>query len=230
MQSPSLWQIVACAFGTQREEKLVPDDRMVGQHIQRLLSCRVDRTAFPLDIKKALVDRASMPQAFSAGVYQRILFTACAVIRKYVYDHNQTKGEITLTLDENREDRSYQFGRLLAVYEKIERDTFERDTTRETNAIRSQCAYRQRPLHIANNLEEKLNQAYMPRLKPGLQHYYRQMIQDIRNKIDSCPEPNKYVKPLGDTYLIGYYHQRSALYPQHRQRCTRVAPREGRVD
>lgn len=116
IQSPSLRQIVQCAFGLRREEKgrvrLVVDDRVMRQQIQRLLACRLERAAFPTDILRALTARASMPQAFD-GVYQNVLITACAAIKKYHHDHG--KGEIEMTLEEERNDRNYQFGRLLAI-------------------------------------------------------------------------------------------------------------------
>lgn len=41
-----------------------------------------------------------MPQAFD-GVYQNVLITACAAIKKYYHDHG--KGEIEMTLEEEPE-------------------------------------------------------------------------------------------------------------------------------
>ena len=80
--SPSLWQIVNCAFGTRQGELLKTDDRVLKQQMQRLVSCRVDRARLPADLKQALVQRASAPLAYGPGIREKILFTACAVRKK----------------------------------------------------------------------------------------------------------------------------------------------------
>ena len=41
-----------------------------------------------------------------------------------------------MALEPGKQDRSYQFGRLLAVMEKVERDTYTDNENREPNAIR----------------------------------------------------------------------------------------------
>lgn len=219
IQSPPLWHIVNCAFGTQREEKgkvrLVTDDRLMKQQLQRLLSCRVDRAKFPLDLKKAIVDRASMPLGYDPMIRKGMLMVACAVVRKYHYDRN--KEELSMTLEEKRADRSYQFGRLLAVLEKVERDTYREDETREPNAIRLQSRYFRRPLHTANLIERQLESAYFPRMKnPSARIWYRNLIGEIMGNLDGFSRA-ELEKPLEDTYLLGYYLQRSELYRSKKQ-------------
>ncbi len=219
IQSPDMFQIINCAFGTQREEKkrfiLATDDRVMRQQLQRLIACRVDKALFPADIERALVNRASNPQAYDAQVYRRLLVTACAVIRKYYVDHR--KEELTMALDPERKDRSYQFGRLLAVLEKAERDTYDKNEDREPNAIRLQSVYCQRPLQTANTIESQLERAYFPRLKPGMRIYFKNLIGEIMEQIVASPE-HEWNKPLGDTYLIGYYLQRNELYKSRKQK------------
>lgn len=219
IQSPDMFQIINCAFGTQREEKkrfiLATDDRVMRQQLQRLIACRVDKALFPADIERALVNRASNPQAYDAQVYRRLLVTACAVIRKYYVDHR--KEELTMALDPERKDRSYQFGRLLAVLEKAERDTYDKNEDREPNAIRLQSVYCERPLQTANTIESQLERAYFPRLKPGMRIYFKNLIGEIMEQIVASPE-HEWNKPLGDTYLIGYYLQRNELYKSRKQK------------
>lgn len=217
VQSPPLWQIVNCAYGTQREEKkkirLVTDDRVMKQQMQRLVSCRVDRAVFPEDIFLTLVHRASMPQAFDSGVYRLLLQTACAVIRKYHLDH--FKEDVGMVLQENKVDRSYQFGRLLAVLEGAERSSYGKDENRETNAIRLHSVYCRRPLHTATIVEAQLERAYFSKIRsrsPGLAEYYKNLIGEILGNIQKNVDQAQWDRPLEDTYLIGYYHQRSELY------------------
>ena len=216
ISAPPLWQIVNCAFGTQQQGKLVTDDRLLRQQIQRLLSCRVDKARFPRDIKDALVHRAFTPQAYDPGVYEWLLSTTCAVVRKYHFD--QYKEEISMSLDENSKDRSYQYGRLLAVMEQAERATYRPDETREPNATRMQSAFCRRPLHTAKQIESQLKQAYFPKLKPGSQIFYKNIIGEIFAKITECEKPEEINKPLGDTFVIGYYLQRNELYKSKHQK------------
>ncbi|MBM6921532.1 type I-C CRISPR-associated protein Cas8c/Csd1 [Phocea massiliensis] len=218
IQSPPLWQIVNCAFGTQREEKgkmcMKTDDRVMRQQIQRLIACRVDKRRFPADIMQSLVHRASSPLGYEANVRKTILSTACAVIRKYHLDRE--KEDWDMTLQPNKEDRSYQFGRLLAILEKAERDTFGNDETREPNAIRQQSVFCQRPLYAANNIEGQLERAYFPRLSPGSRMFYKKLIGEIMEQIGRFPE-EQWNQPLRETYLLGYYLQRNALYTSKHQ-------------
>ena len=121
-----------------------------------------------------------------------------------------------MTLQPNKEDRSYQFGRLLAILEKAERDTFGNDETREPNAIRQQSVFCQRPLYAANNIEGQLERAYFPRLSPGSRMFYKKLIGEIMEQIGRFPE-EQWNQPLRETYLLGYYLQRNALYTSKHQ-------------
>lgn len=216
IQSPSLRQIVNCAFGTQKTEKGVTkmsaDDKIMSQELQRLVACRVERAAIGADIVKALANRASQPQNYDHDVWESILFTACAVIRKYRYD--RFKEEWSMALEPEKKDRSYQFGRLLAVMEKAERDTYDSSEGREPNAIRMQSVFCQRPMYAAGIIEKQLEQAYFPRLSPGIRSWYKSIIAQIMEIISQYPQEN-WNAPLEDSYLMGYYLQRNALYTKH---------------
>lgn len=208
IQSPSLRSIVDCAFGAVRNGKLETDERVLRQQMQRMIACRVEKSLIGTDIVKALASRASRPQAYDPYVWEDILFTACAVIRKYRSD--RFKEEWEMALEPEKKDRSYQFGRLLAVMEKVERDTFDGNESREPNAMRLQSVFCQRPMYIANNLEKQLERAYFPRLKSGSRIWYKNLIGQIMEIISQFPGDEN--APLGDSYLMGYYLQRSALY------------------
>lgn len=209
IQSPTLRSIIDCAFGIQRDKWMETDDRVLRQQMQRLIACRVDRALIGADIVKALSDRASRPMAYDHNIWENILFTACAVIRKYRTD--RFKEEWNMALEPEKKDRSYQFGRLLAVMEKGERDTYDSSEGREPNAIRLQSIFCQRPMSTADNLEKQLERAYFPRLKPGSRIWYKNLMGQIMGIISEFPQ-EEWNKPLDNTYLMGYYLQRSALY------------------
>ena len=209
IQSPTLRSIIDCAFGTQRDKWMETDDRVLRQQMQRLIACRVDKALIGADIVKALTDRASRPMAYDHNIWENILFAACAVIRKYRTD--RFKEEWNMALEPEKKDRSYQFGRLLAVMEKAERDTYDSSEGREPNAIRLQSIFCQRPMSTADNLEKQLERAYFPRLKPGSRIWYKNLMGQIMGIISEFAQED-WNKPLDNTYLMGYYLQRSALY------------------
>ena len=215
IQSPPLQQIVDCAFGTPIKDKkgnirLDTDDKLMGQQLQRLLSCRIDGARMPSDIMGALVHRASTPQSYDYGTWQTILSTACAVIQKYRYDHD--KEECAMEFDPCKRDRSYQFGCLLAVLEKAERDTYDKEEQREPNAIRLMSMYCRRPMTTFDTVHKQLVAAYFPRLKPPFRAYYRNRIGEIVDTIHAVSPEKVWNAPLKETYLMGYYLQRKALY------------------
>ena len=213
VQSPSIWQIVSCAFGTQRKEKeavrLVVDDRLMRQQAQRLVACRIDRARMPGDLVHRLVQRCFAPQSYDPKIWEKLLFTACAVSRKYRYD--QYKEDWDMALEPKKSDRSYQYGRLLAVLEKIERDTYGAEEKREPNAIRMMSVFMQRPQYTANLLGVRMKTAYYPKLSPAARTYYDKLLQEIYEMISECGETDA-GRALGETCLMGYYLQRKELY------------------
>lgn len=217
--SPSLEKIVEYAFGTLRISddriKFEIKDEMTRQHIQRLISCRVDKAKMPRDIKCALVTKSSNLQMLGKYdvIKDELLFITCAVIRKYYYD--RTKEEWSMALECDKKDLSYQYGRLLAVLEKLERDTYENEEKREPNAIRMQSVFTKRPLYASRVIWEQLKKAYYYRLKPVRRAYYDNLIGDIIQCISEFSECEQN-RPLKDTYLFGYYLQRKELYTSNK--------------
>ncbi len=212
VQSPALRRIVECACGTQRNEFFDVDGKVLREQYQRLLRCLVDGQRLPVDFVQTLSAKASRPLSYTAKNRETLLSIACALIRKYrnesMRQSRQQKEEWTLGLDENNHDRSYLFGRLLAIAEHVERITYDAQEGREPNAIRMQALFSQRPNYAWRILEERL-EPYYNHLKPGLRQYYRKMTQEITDWLRADdPSLNK---KLEDVYLLGYYHQRAAL-------------------
>lgn len=207
IQSPSLYQLVSWAFGTPRNGKVEIDDRILAQQMQRLTVCRVDKAPFPLDMERALVEKASQLLLYEGENRLKLLFTACAAIRKYHYDH--LKEERDMALDKDCCDRSYLFGRLLAVADALESSTYTDEEKRETNAMRMQKIFTLRPMATWRTLSEKLR-PYSKRLaqsKPRLYRYYQNLIDEILNRFS--PSDSMLNQPLDDVYLLGFSHQRA---------------------
>lgn len=211
VETPIFRRIVECAFGRERNNFIEADDKIMKEQTQRLVKCMLEKQPVPFDLVQALTLRASTPMAYSRGNRERVLSTACAVISKYHFEKNRTQkgAEDDMKLDQDNHDRSYLFGRLLAVCEKVERLTYERGESREPNAIRLQSAYVNHPLQTWKILDGLLN-PYFQKLRPGSREYYRQLISEIIIALQDSDQ-NILNQGLKETYLLGYYLQRDAL-------------------
>lgn len=114
-----------------------------------------------------------------------------------------------MSLDKENTNRSYLFGRLLAIAEIVERSTYSKEEERETNAMRMQKAFALRPMATWRMLEEKL-EPYYKRLEYGLRQYYRKIAGEIFDKLSPLDADLNH--KLDDIYLLGYYHQRAECY------------------
>lgn len=213
IQAPLLYNIINYSFGVPVSEKgdvkFKTDDRILKQQMQRIISCRIDGVPMPGDILEGLVKHASLLKRYSIKLRENLLSVTCAVIKKFYYD--KFKEEWKMVLEPNKKDRSYQFGRLLAVFEKIERDTYGSDEKREPLAIRQQTIFCQRPMYVSSKIEKQLERAYFPRLNVGNRIYMKKLIGEIMEEINEF-STDEWNKPLKETYLMGYYLQRNELY------------------
>ncbi len=208
VETPTTEQIINCAFGTEQGGLLKSDDNVFKEQSQRILHCILDKQPIPQDIVHMLSVRASMPQAYSRGNYEKILSTACAVIKKYKNERFERE-DYTMELDLNSKNRSYLFGRLLAVAERVERITYDTDEKRQPNAMRLQSAFCQRPMHTWRLIEESLN-PYYAKLKPTTRSYFKNRVSDIISNLQQT-DMNNLNLALEDVYLLGYYLERKEL-------------------
>lgn len=213
--SPNLRNIADAAYGVPRtsgeNQTVETDEKVLAIAMQRLLLCRLEKAPFPADIMRSAVQKCSSLQLYDKLNREKQLFTTCAIIKKYIYD--RFKEEWNMALEPEKKNRSYQFGRLLAVLEKAERRAFDNSEKREPNAIRMWSLFVKRPMYATTVIIEQLKNAYYPRLEPGERGYYDKLIEGIMRVISEFPE-NEIGKPLGEEYLMGYYLQKDALYPK----------------
>lgn len=211
IKSPSIKQIIDYAYGVQQDKFIKADDKIIQENVQRIIQCIVDDQPVPRELVHALAMRASMPLAYSRGNHDKVLSTACAFINQLSFGKGE---ENSMALDKTCTDRSYLFGRLLAIAEKVERATYdENDKERIPNAIRLQMAYQQHPFHTWRLLQEALLPYYDKLSKgnyPGANsaEKYRDMTGEILSMLNLQENLNA---RLEDKYLIGYYLQRMEL-------------------
>ncbi len=213
IQAPNLLQIVDCAFGVERKNFLETDEGIRSQHLQRLLHCKVNGGVFPLDILRALVQRASSPLGYEKANWRKILRTACAAMQKYRYDTNQGGNEMAWELD--KRDRSFQYGRLLAAMERAEEDYYTKTQEgRQTNAIKYMSEFRRRPFSVFERVNRHLQLAYLGRVERWQASRYNRLVGEIFGILREFPE-EELNRSLEDIYLMGYELQRNAFFKKN---------------
>lgn len=109
-------------------------------------------------------------------------------------------------VDENIQDRSYLFGRILACAEQIERRAqSQSDDKRPTNAERLRVVFVQRPAKTTELLQERLT-PYLNRIHAnGIA--YNSRYELMLNLLDRLGTEGYTNKPLSELYLLGYASQ-----------------------
>ncbi len=209
VDSFSVYQIAKCAYGTEQNEKLVCKSELMTETVMRLVPCITEGRRFPQDIMKSLVIKASNPLAYEKDYNHRMVVeTACGMIRKCNFENK--KGVTSMALDENITERSYLFGRLLAVADKAESDTYEKEEQgkRITNARRYWNKFSLEPAGTWQIISERLN-PYMTKLGESSK-FYNKLMSKIMDKFE--PADFASAKKLEPLYLLGYHCQMSKLY------------------
>ena len=141
------------------------------------------------------------------------MHAACSALQKYRYDTKQGGDEMAWGLD--KKDRSFQYGRLLAVMDRVEADYYYKtQEKRQTNAIKYMSEFRQRPFYVFERVNRHLHQAYLNRVEPWQADRYERLVGEIFNVLSQFPEEDLN-KPLADLYLMGYELQRNAFFTKN---------------
>ncbi|GAB1402016.1 type I-C CRISPR-associated protein Cas8c/Csd1 [Elusimicrobiota bacterium] len=207
--APALKVIATNIYGTEQNGFIKIDDKILRATIERLLSSVIDKKPIPIDIVKMAINKASNPMAYEKRYnWNSVLEIACALVKKSkndVINKNLTnknyKEVFTMALDENFKDRSYLYGRLLAVADRIEYRTFESGEDRQTNAKRYMSTFAQRPYKTWQIIYKKL-EPYLNKLKKGESVKYQNLLQNIHDLFDPTDFINN--SSLDGIYILGF--------------------------
>ena len=209
----SLFDCAKTLFGTESSMGTLDlgakgkDSPMLKAVFAHLLPCILERKRIPLDFVRLAAQRASAPQRFKWYNWEKILAVACSMIRKHYLDTK--KEDWKMALNTQSTNRSYLFGRLLAVADKVERSTFDKsDGDRQTNAMRYMTVFSQRPAKIWQIIEKNLL-PYLKKLKPGRRVYYSKLMDEISSMFSEGDFSSK--DKLDERYLLGFHCQRFAM-------------------
>ena len=120
-----------------------------------------------------------------------------------------------MSLDEKERDRSYLFGRLLAIAQQIEEYALNTaGEKRVTNAERLMHPFKIRPYKTWGIINDKLR-PYQDRLGAKAGH-----LNGLMAEVHGLLSMEDFTSPkkLEDSYILGYYCQREVFIEEKRQR------------
>lgn len=200
--------IIRVAYGVEHGGVLNVDAKLQKNYIDRILPCITQRKTFPRDIMLAAVRNAGEPQRYNGYNAHKILTIACALIHKCQIDAG--KEVYDMSLKKESTDRSYLFGRLLAIADRLEEQVYFKEGIqgRETNARKFWSTYVRKPAKTWAVIYDKLL-PYISRLSGGSKNYYSLLLEEILGKLEDTDAYNN--EQLNENYLLGYYSQYEAF-------------------
>lgn len=180
-------------------------DSQKSMEFSRIFRAIVQGKSLPMDMEREAMGRvARSANQGRSFVWWQALETTCSIIcnrRNYAGEENQ------VALDEQNTNRSYLFGRLLAVADQMERRTFDKDEKRATNAMRLMEAFVARPQKTWLYLQQRLMPYQEKReAKGGWEKRELFKIGSLFREEDFMSD-----KPLDGRYLLGFYCQEYAM-------------------
>lgn len=216
VQTPSLYNIIKYACGVEKnsligQPTVEVDEKVLQRFVQAIFPCIALGKPLPANVLKQIFTRASNPQFYSnKNNWDKVVDVCCALYRKYYIDKKGV--ELNMKLDRDCDDRSYLYGRLAAVAEKIETDTYDSDEKRAPNALRYMNVLMTSPFKTWRHIEMKIS-PYMTKLaskKYGSYTYYGKELQEIY--VNFKKGEFELVKPLDAMFFMGYYGEKDELY------------------
>lgn len=204
--TPSPLMLIQTAYGVEREKGLeVAKKKFVTDQYKNILASIIEGRDMPKNIIQALEINIRNRLNYDKFWLQVKLCALAALREKEGIESNM--------LDKKEIDRSYLFGRLLAIYEKTEAFTYNKDDERITNAEKLWSSYLNKPATMSMRLSDLI--------KPyDFKLHANEKTREIRNilkreagdVIDLIGENYKFNgvetnKPLNSGFLFGYQAQ-----------------------
>ncbi|MBD5141727.1 MAG: type I-C CRISPR-associated protein Cas8c/Csd1 [Ruminococcus sp.] len=209
----SLRNIINCAFGTEQGNFIeCSNSKLKTDYVCRLVPCVAEGRKIPKDIVRALINKASSPLKYSNSYnWRTVLSIACGMIRK---EKIENKEECKMALDENCTERSYLYGRLLAVADAAESSTYESGEKRTTNAKRYFEAFSNRPCTTWEIIRKRLCPYLEKHDKMNRSNFSENYYANLINTITAMFEHDDFAdnSKLDPIYLHAYSCQIKKIY------------------
>jgi CRISPR-associated protein Csd1 len=201
--APAPRDIAEAAFGRRL------DDKLSKATVERLLPCIVDGAAVPRDIVTSTTRRAANRTGFEQHwEWEKCLGIACALFKKQHLERNYQ-----MSLEQDRTNRDYLYGRLLAIAENIEGRALyvSGEKNRDTMAGRLMQRFADHPYSTWRTIELSLA-PYKTRLRAqraGFLFGMEKQLDDVMSSFQG--EDFTRNGTLSGEFLLGYHCQRQAL-------------------
>ncbi len=238
IRSPSFHELAEAIMGTKslgfalKDFKCEKSDGKLYRELYlRILACIAEGASIPESYVRAAVRRTCAPLAFTDNngkwmpfVWERTLNVTCALIRKHRIDLHLPE-IFPCELDHSLTDRSYLYGRILAIADKLERDAVQEKPDYKTNAIRMMSAYVNNPAKVWRELHSKLL-PYLKRLGADGRgaDYYQKLIGAVETSFEATDRSDD--SPLGELFLVGLALERRELWTKAELRSKAPEPSE----
>lgn len=217
-KTPSVYEIIMASHAIEREGRFVLDNGNFSKNLyQQLVKCIIDGSSVPknylVNLDLNIRQRMRYPNR-----WVNLMHVACSLL------NNEKEGTFTTMVDKKSTDRSYLYGRLLAIYDLMESRTYERDDRRVTNAIKFWSSYTNNPENIMQTLEEK-TKSYERKLmisNPGLYFKLQREKQEILTKLDENRVESDANKRLDYQFIFGYYSENKFIFTKQEEEIEHV--------
>lgn len=209
--TPSPLMLIQTAYGVEREKGLeVAKKKFVTDQYKNILASIIEGRDMPKNIIQALEINIRNRLNYDK-FWPQVKLCALSVLRK-------KEGIKSNMLDRNDTDRSYLFGRLLALYERLEKITYDTDNERVTNAEKLWTSYVNKPVTMNLRLRNLLR-PYEDKLlhndsKRGIYFKIKKDIAEVTNLISEnyAYKSKETNRPLGSGFIFGYEAQMADLF------------------
>lgn len=208
--APSVREIALAAYGSDRGGYLGCDDVIIKNTVKRLLPCVTGLSSkIPSDIVRAVLLKVERPQSYSPFVWSHGIYPVAISLLK----HEGYLEEREDIMEPNKE-RSFIWGKLLAVLDEIESRAmyitgrYIKDD-RLTNAKKTWNKFVRKPMTAYEQIYKIVLQAYMKRLPYDTRRYFEHELEYCINRLQELDGFNN--DSLTPEYLVGYHQQKSFM-------------------
>ncbi|WP_077074656.1 type I-C CRISPR-associated protein Cas8c/Csd1 [Aedoeadaptatus urinae] len=209
--TPSPRRLVLAAYGVERDGFLeISKKDFLKNQYQNILTALVEGRNIPENFEKALTMNIRHRQNYD-NTWMEVKFCALAVLK----DKGGFKDAM---LNRENTDRSYLFGRLLALFERMEAGTFGEKEERSTNAEKMWTSYTNHPatmmMRLRNLLKPYERKMATSEQNRGLYFKLSRDISEVTNMLHNNYDMDsaEVNRPLDYGFIFGYEAQMRDIF------------------
>lgn len=223
-RSPSIHEITNFIYGLENSKGYLSceNKKLSKKTVERLIPCIIDGKKIPRDVVRTAFYRLSNKISYK-NTWASALSIGCSMINKGKIDYEGDDYNFRKLsgVKQLKSNRSFCYGKLAAIYEKIEMDVIRGRQSgdvkgqRITNIDKFWTSMIRTPERTRFMLEEKIR-PYLNMLKRSnikTYTFYDKLIQNITMELLNMGELEDNKKgSVDEDFILGYYYQKSELY------------------